>query len=151
LDRAIATRAALQAGVLGYFLGMLIPFLAIVVAGALAVYFYHRKSGLVLTPAFGSRLGGAAGVVAIAIQSVFFTVSIFVFHRQKEYIDSATRFLHSVGGDTSIPDIQTSLRTLFTPRGMMITLFFAMIVGLVLASLGGALASLFLRQRNSRG
>ena len=151
MDRAVATRAALQAGVLGFFLGMLIPFLAIAVAGALAVFFYRRKSGLVLPPAFGSRLGGAAGVVAIAIQSIFFTVSIFVFHRQKEYIDSVTRFVHSVGGDASVPDIEASIRSMFTPAGLALTLFFAMIVGLVLASMGGALASVFLRPRNPRG
>ena len=151
MDRAVATRAALQAGVLGFFLGMLIPFLAIAVAGALAVFFYRRKSGLVLPPAFGSRLGGAAGVVAIAIQSIFFTVSIFVFHRQKEYIDSVTRFVHSVGGDASVPNIEASVRSMFTPAGLAITLFFAMILGLVLASVGGALASVFLRPRNPRG
>jgi len=150
MDRGVAARAALKAGVLGFFIGMLVPFLAIVVAGALAVFFYRRESGLILPPAFGSRLGGAAGVVAIAIQSFFFTIWIFVFHRQKEYIDSVTRFVHSMGADASIPDIQASIRSLFTPAGMVITLFLVMIVALALASLGGALASLFLRFRNPR-
>ncbi len=150
MDSRIAARAALKAGVLGFFIGMLIPFLAIVAAGALAVFFYRRESGLVLPPAVGSRLGGAAGVVAIAIQSIFFAIWIFVFHRQQEYIDSVTRFVHSVGADASIPDIQASVRSLFTPVGLVITLFFVMIVALVLASVGGALASLFLRPRNPR-
>jgi len=151
MDSRIAARAALKAGVLGFFIGMLIPFLAIVAAGALAVFFYRRESGLVLPPAAGSRLGGAAGVVAIGIQSIFFAIWIFVFHRQQEYIDSVTRFVHSVGADASIPEIQASVRSLFTPVGLVITLFFVMIVALVLASMGGALASLFLRPRNPRG
>jgi hypothetical protein len=149
MDRGIAVRAALQAGVLGFVIGMLIPFLALVLAGALAVFFYRRESGRVLSPALGSRLGGAAGVVAIAIQSIFFTIWIFVFHRQKEYIDSVTRFVHSVGADASIPDIQASIRSLFTPAGLAISLFFVMIIALVLASVGGALAALFLRSRNT--
>jgi hypothetical protein len=150
MDRSIAARSAIKAGVLGFFIGMLVPFLAIVVAGGLAVFFYRRESGFVLPVALASRAGGAAGVVAVAIQSFFFAIWIFVFHRQKEYIDSVTRFVHSVGADASIPDIQASIRTMFTPAGMIITLVLAMIVAMVLASIGGALASLLLRPRNPR-
>src|SRR5208282_5526066 len=46
MDRGIAVRAALKAGVLGVFIGM-IPFLGIVLTGALAVYFYRRESRIV--------------------------------------------------------------------------------------------------------
>lgn len=150
MDRALAARSAIKAGVLGFFLGMFLPFLAIVLAGALAVYFYRRESGVALSTALGSRLGSAAGVVAIGIQSIFFTIWIFVFHRQQEYIDSVTRVLHSVGADASIPEIQTSLRTMFTPMGLAFTLFFVMMIALVLASIGGALASLWMRPRHPR-
>jgi hypothetical protein len=150
MDKAVAARAAIKAGVLGFFIGMFIPFLAIVVAGALAVFFYRRENGILLPPGFGSRLGGAAGVVAIGIQSIFFAFWIFVFHRQKEYIDSVMRFVHLIGADASIPDIQASIRSLLTPAGLVSALFFLMIVAAVLASLGGALASLFLRPRNPR-
>jgi hypothetical protein len=151
MDRGVAVRAALKAGVLGFFIGMVIPFIAILLAGALAVYFYRNEGGRVLPPALGSRLGGAAGVVAIAIQSIYFTIWIFVFHRQKEYIDSVTRFAHSIGADASIPDIQASIRSLFTPAGLAIGLLLVMMVALVLASIGGALASWFMRPRNTRG
>ncbi len=150
MDRGIAARAAVKAGVLGFFIGMLIPFLALVLAGALAVFFYRRETGFVLPAALASRIGGAAGVVAVAIQSFFFTIWIFVFHRQQQYIDSVTRFVHSFGADASIPDIQASVRSLFTPAGLVITLLFVMIVALVLASVGGALASLLMRRRNPR-
>jgi hypothetical protein len=149
-NRTIASRVALKAGVLGFFLGMFLPFLAIVIAGALAIYFYRRESGVVLPPALGSRLGAAAGVVAVAIQSVFFAIWIFAFHRQKEYIDSVTRFVRAIGGDASIPDIQASVRSLFTPAGLLITLFFVVIVAMMLAALGGMLASFFLRPRRTR-
>jgi hypothetical protein len=147
LDKGVATRSAVKAGVIGFFLGMLLPFVAIVAAGGLAVFFYRRESGLVLPAALASRIGGAAGVVAVAIQSFFFTIYIFVFHRQQEYIDSVTRFVHTVGGDASVSDIQASIRSLFTPAGLIVTLFLVMIVAVVLASAGGALASLFFRPR----
>ena len=150
MQRAIAVRAAIKAGVVGFFMGMLIPFLALALAGALAVFFYRRESGLALAPALASRLGGAAGLVAVAVQSFFFTIWIFVFHHQREYIDSVTRFVHSIGADASIPDIQASIRSLFTPAGLIVTLFLVMILALVLASVGGALASLFMRRGNPR-
>jgi hypothetical protein len=151
VDRGVVVRAAIKGGVLGFFLGMLIPFLAIVLAGGLAVFFYRRESGFVLPAAGASRLGAAAGVVAVGIQSVFFIIWIFVFHRQKEYIDSMTRIVHSIGADASIPDVEASVRVLFTPAGLLVTFFLVMILALVLASVGGALASLVLRPRNPRG
>lgn len=151
MDRGIGARAAIKAGVLGFFLGMLVPFLALVVAGALAVFFYRRDSGLLLPPALAARIGGAAGVVAVAIQSFFFTLWIFVFHHQQAYIDSVTRFVHSVGADASIPDIQASIRSLFTPAGLIFTIFFVMIVAVALASAGGALGSVMMRPRKPRG
>ena len=150
MDRGVAVRAALKAGVLGFFMGMLLPFLAIVLAGALAVYFYRSESGVVLPTKLASRLGGAAGVVAMAIQSIYFIIWIFVFHRQKEYIDSVARVLHSFGADSSIPDIQSSLQMLFTPAGLAFTLFFVMIFALALSSVGGALGALWMRSRGPR-
>jgi hypothetical protein len=150
MDRRTAVRAALKAGVLGFLIGMFIPFVAIVLAGALAVFFYRRESGLVLRAVLASRIGGAAGVVAVAIQSFFFAIWIFVFHRQQEYIDSVTRFVHSVGADASIPDVQASIRSLFTPAGLIVTVFFVTLVAVVLASMGGALASLVMRPPKPR-
>ena len=148
MDRTVAARAAIKAGVLGFFLGMFLPFVAIVLAGALAVYFYRRESGIVLRTATGSRLGGAAGVVATAIQSIYFVIWIFVFHRQKEYLDSMTRVLHSAGADSWIPYMQESVRILFTPAGLVFTLIFVMIFALALSAAGGALASLWMRPRD---
>jgi hypothetical protein len=151
MDRSVAVRAALKAGVLGVFMGMFIPFLAILLTGALAVFFYRREGALVLPVPLASRLGGAAGVVAFAIDSIVFTIWIFVFHHQQQYIDSFTRFIHLVGADAAIPDPQATIQTLFTPVGLTMTLFLGMVLTVVLASVGGALASLILRPRNTRG
>src|SRR5208282_4208970 len=52
MDTRIAVRAALKAGVLGVFIGM-IPFLGIALTGALAVFFYRRENGFVPTNAVG--------------------------------------------------------------------------------------------------
>ncbi len=149
LDRKIAVRAALKAGVLGVFIGM-IPLLGVVLTGALAVYFYRRESRFVLPAALAARLGGAAGVAAFAINALLIAIRIFVFHAQQEYIDFLTRFARTIGTNAADPDFQAGIHNLLTPSGMAITFFFGMILVLVLASVGGALASLFMRPRNPR-
>jgi hypothetical protein len=148
LERSVAVRAALKAGVLGVFIGM-IPFLGIVLTGALAVFFYRRENGFALSAALGSRLGGAAGVVAFAINALLITIRIFVFHAQQEYIDNILKVAQKFGANVADPAIQASIRNLFTPSGLAITLFFGMILTVVLASAGGAVASLLLRPRNT--
>ena len=146
-DRSVATRAAIKAGVLGVFVGM-IPFLGIVLTGALAVYFYKRDRGLVLPAALGGRLGGAAGVVAFAINAVLITIRIFVFHAGQEYVDFLSRFAQAIGANPADPEIQTSLHNMLTPSGLAITFFFGMVIAVVLASIGGAVASLVMRPRD---
>ena len=149
LDRPAARHAALKAGVLGVFIGV-IPFLGVVLTGYLAVFFYRRENGLVPIAGLASRVGGAAGVVAFAINAMLMTVRIFVFHAQQEYIDFLTQIAHKVGADASDPNIQAGIRNLFTPAGLAVSLFFWMIIAVILASIGGALASIFLRPGNTR-
>jgi hypothetical protein len=150
MDRGKAVRAALKAGVLGVFIGM-IPFLGMVLTGALAVFFYRRENGVSPPTALGSRLGGAAGVVAFAINALMITIRIFIFHAQQEYIDAILKITQKFGANAADPDMQTSIHNLFTPAGLVITFFFVMIFTVVLASVGGALASLMNRPRNTRG
>jgi len=149
MNRRIAVRAVLKAGVLGVFIGM-IPFLGIVLTGALAVYFYRRESGFALPTAVGSRLAGAAGIVTFAINALLITIRIFVFHAQQEYTEAILKVAQRFGANAADPDLQTSIHNLFTPAGLAIALFFGMILSVALASVGGALVSLFLRPRDTR-
>ena len=149
MDRGKAVRAALKAGVLGVFIGM-IPLLGMVLTGALAVFFYRRENRVSPPIAHGSRLGGAAGVVAFAINALMITIRIFIFHAQQEYIDAIVKIVQKFGANAADPDVQTSIHNLFTPAGLAMTFFVGMIFTLVLASVGGALASLLLRPRNTR-
>jgi hypothetical protein len=149
LDRRAAVRAALKAGVLGVFIGM-IPVLGIVLTGSPAVYFYRRERGSVLTAALASRLGGAAGIVAFAINALLIVIRVFVFHAQQEYIDVMLKFVQKFGANPADPNVQASIHDLFTPSGLAFTFFFGMIFALALASIGGALASLFMRPRQPR-
>jgi hypothetical protein len=145
-DRNIAARAALKAGVLGVFVGMLIPVLGIVLTGWLALYFYRRERGLAPGAAFGSRLGGAAGVVSFGINSVLILIRLFVLHGQQQFIESMLKIAQAVGYNPADPEIQAAIRNLFTPSGMVLTFFLGLIFTVALASLGGALAAVVLRQ-----
>jgi hypothetical protein len=144
MDRGVAVRAALKAGVLGIFVGM-IPILGIVLTGALGVFFYRRGSRVILPAALAARVGGAAGVVAFAINSLMIIVRVFAFHAQQEYIDAILKIAQSFGANVADPEVQASVRNLFTPAGLAVTFFFGMIFTVALASIGGALASLFMR------
>jgi hypothetical protein len=149
IDRSMAVRVALQAGVLGIFLGM-IPILGIVLTGALAAYLYHRQNRFPLPAALAARIGGAAGVVSFAINAVMITIQIFMFHAQQKYADEVATIFQRFGANVADPDMQASIHSLFTPAGLAVTFFFGMIVSIVLASIGGALASLFLRPGHPR-
>jgi hypothetical protein len=144
MNRKLAVRAALKAGVLGVFIGI-IPLLGIVLTGALAVYFYRRESRFVLPAALGSRLGGAAGVVISAINSLF-TIAIIALHAQQECVDALLKIAEKYGVNAAAPRFQDNIRDIFTPSGLVS--FF--IVAVVLAAVGGALASLLLRPRHPR-
>jgi hypothetical protein len=138
LERKVAVRAALKAGLLGVLLSM-IPFLGIVLTGVLAVFFYHRADGVPLSGRLGTRLGSAAGVIAFAISAPLTVVRMLLF--QKESQDDILRIFQSFGLDPADPAIQTSIHRLFTPAGLAMSLFFWMIITLALAALGGAIAS----------
>jgi hypothetical protein len=144
MDSRIAVNAALKAGVLGVFIGA-IPVIGIVLTGALAVFFYRRKSRFVLPVALGARLGGAAGVVVFSIGALL-TIAIIVLHAQQQCIDFMVKGYQRFGVNTADPEIQARIHDLFTPSGLAVN-FVAI---LVLASIGGALASLFMRRRNTR-
>ena len=143
-------RAALEAGLLGVFIGFIImPLIGLVSAGVLAVYFYRRENGLLLPAALGARLGGAAGVVSFAISALVLAIRVFVFHGP-EFADFIAHTTRTAGLNATDTDTQAVLHFLFSPPGLVIIFFFVMIVAVVIASIGGMAASWFLKPRNNR-
>ena len=139
LDRRIAVRAAIQAGLLGLVIGLL-PFVGIVLTGALAVFLYRRAGGSPLSAAAASRLGAAAGTVSFAVSSFFMIVRIVVFHAQQEYQDIMLKMATAFGLDPKAPDVQEMIHMMATPGGLAVALLFSLIIGVALAAIGGAVA-----------
>lgn len=146
LDRNIAVRAAILAGLWGLLISML-PFLGIVLTGALAVLLYKRAGGLQLSAGAASRLGAAAGTVTYAILSFFMIVRIVVFHAQQEYQDVMMKVAQAFGWDPKGPEVQQMIHAMMTPTGLALALFFSFIIGVALAAIGGALAASLGRPR----
>jgi MFS family permease len=144
LDRGNAVRAALKAGLLGVFIGM-IPVLGIVLTGSLGVFFYRRARGTAPALRIGARVGAAAGVVSFAINSLLIVIRIFSMHGQQEYIDAITKIAQAVGYNTADPVIQASIRNLVSPAGLALTFFFGMIFTVTLAAVGGVVAAALFR------
>jgi preprotein translocase subunit SecY len=139
MDSRAAVRAALKAGALGLILAI-IPLLGTVLTGALAVFFYRRKTGSAVPAAIGARLGGAAGLVIFAINA-FFVIPVIVLHAQQECVDSIVLVAQKYGINTNTPQFQASIHDIFTPTGLAGFFIFAVLM----ASIGGALASLILK------
>jgi MFS family permease len=138
-DRRAAGRAALKAGLLGVFVGM-IPFLGILLTGSLAVYFYRREKRIVAAPVAATCLGGAAGAVVSGINALF-TAAVIVLHAQQKCIDGLVEVSEKFGINTATPQFQAAIRELFTPSGLISSF----VITLVFASVGGALAAFLLR------
>jgi hypothetical protein len=113
--------------------------------GALAVYFYRRKGRSVRTAVLGARLGAAAGVVVFGINALA-TIPIIMLHAQQQCVDEIVELARKGGFDTTAPQFQTSIHSLFTPSGLAAFFIFAVVLG----SVGGALASLLLRSDKPR-
>ena len=143
-ERRAAVRSALKAGAIGILIAA-IPFLGIVMTGGLAVYFYRRESGTLPAPAIAARLGAAAGLVVFAANALA-TILIIVFHAQQECIDSIVEAARKLGIDTASPQFQATIQGLFTPARL--AAFF--VIAVLLAAIGGALASMLLRTGNRR-
>lgn len=143
-ESGIAVRAALKAGVLGVLIGA-IPIIGIPLTGALAVFFYRRKSRSMIPAALGARLGGAAGLVVFAIGALL-AAAIISLHAQQQCIDMMMNTFQKLGANTADPQLRASIHQVFTLSGQAIAFF----VTVVPASIGGVLASFFLRSRNSR-
>ncbi|MGB9199402.1 MAG: hypothetical protein WCB53_20935 [Terriglobales bacterium] len=139
-NQRAAVKAALWAGALGSFIGM-IPVLGIVLTGMLAVYLYRRETRVSPPPAMGARLGAAAGIVLFAINALFI-IPIIVMHAQQECIDALVQLCQKFGIDTASPQFQASIGELFTPAGLAKSF----IVALVLTAVGGALCALVMRR-----
>lgn len=140
---------------LSMVLKLMIPLIAGIGAGFLAVAFYRRRNPhIAVRPRDGARLGAICGLFCSGMMAILLPLRIAILHEGPEIRDSLLEGIQKSAARYPDPQLQTTLDFLRSPTGLAVMLAFALILGLVilviLGSLGGALggAALGRRDRN---
>lgn len=147
VDQSVVVRSALKAGALGGVIGVIMPALGVVLAGMFAVFFFRRGKGFAPPVRVGWWVGAAAGVVSFAIDYCLMVIQIFAQHAQQDYIQKVLKVWQDLGANPADPNIQASLRILFTPLGLVLTFLFGMIFPAILAGVSGAVSAKIMARR----
>jgi hypothetical protein len=71
-----AVRIALMVAATATILGFFLPFLNWLAAGFFAVFFYRRRTGLLLNVSAGVKMGWITGVLAFVLSAISFTIQV---------------------------------------------------------------------------
>lgn len=148
--RACAIAALIAALFMAF--GLMVPLLAVLGAGFLAVGIYHRKNPAWLVNArSGALVGAACGILFYAFAVLFESVAMALFHTGGEVRKKMLEALQQAASHSNDPQVQATFEKLRTPEGIVLMLVFGMIFLFVLSiaagSLAGALTGAFLGRR----
>jgi len=138
---------------LAMVLQLMVPLIAVVGAGFLAVAFYRRNSpGVRVGAGAGARLGALCGFLCSVMTAALGALRVAVFHEGSEI----RKFLLEMIRQTAVrfPDAQhqADLEALRSPTGLVVLMIFMLIAGfvvfLVSGTLGGALGGALLGRRD---
>jgi hypothetical protein len=134
-------------------LGLMVPLLAGLSAGFLAVTLYHRQNAAWGVDArSGAQLGALCGVLFFGIGAVFETAAVVLFHTGSQVRQKILEALQQAASRSSDPQVQAAFETLKTPQGMALLLVFGLLVlflvSIAAGGLAGALTGAFLGRRN---
>jgi hypothetical protein len=143
--------AALIAALLMAF-GLMVPLLAVLGAGFLAVSIYHRKNpAWLVNTRSGAQVGAVCGILFYVFAAVFEAVAVVVFHTGGEVRKKMLEALQQAASRSNDPQVQAAFEKLRTPQGIFIMLVFGMIflflLSIAAGSLSGALTGAFLGRR----
>jgi hypothetical protein len=136
-------------------LGLMVPFLAVVGAGFLAVGFYRRRNpGVLIKTGAGAQLGAVSGLLCFGMSAVLEALALAIFHRGALLRDKMLEAIQQAASRTTDPQAVAMLDYLKSPAGVAVmtvfVLIFAFIAFVVLSSLGGALGGILLGRANRR-
>ena len=134
-------------------LGLMVPLLAVLGAGVLAVNLYYRQNrGWNVNARSGAKLGALCGILFFGIAAVFETLATTLFHTGGQIRQKMLEALQQAASRTSDPQVRTAFESLKTPQGIALMLVFGLIVlflvSIAAGSIAGALTGAFLSRRN---
>jgi hypothetical protein len=130
-------------------LGLMIPLLAALGAGFLAVNLYHRRSAAWAGNArSGAQLGAVCGAMFFAIAAVLQTAVMAILHTQGQVREKIMDALQQAATRSSDPQVQIAFDQLKTPEGialmMVLGLTALLVVSIAAGCVAGALTGAFL-------
>ncbi|MBI2688674.1 MAG: hypothetical protein HYX27_20415 [Acidobacteria bacterium] len=128
---------------IGGVAGMFLKLFVLLGGGSLAVFFYSKRTGQVLSVSAGARLGWITGVLFYVIWILFFTVTIIVLQDQGGIIEAYRKQLQESNAPADTVKQLTEIMQSPEAFGALIVMMLAMVfVAFTLPMiLGGAVAA----------
>jgi MFS family permease len=152
-DAAIRLRSAAAAGAIAAVLSA-VPlgfFLALPLAGFLAVVFYRRHGFTEPSPAAGFRLGALAGLFAFLIFLVLTALETVIFHARDEFRQIMIEGVRRAELRNPDPQARQILDYFMTPPGLILMAIlgaiFLCVVFVVLSGIGGTVSATVRRRK----
>lgn len=145
---------------LGMVLRLIVPVIAVIGAGFLAVALYRRRNPEIAVSArTGARLGAVCGFFCFGITLVLGALRVTILHEGAEVWTAVGEIraavlqnLQQQAGRYSAEQLQTTLDFVRSPSGLVVILSFlfllALIVFILMSVLGGALGGVGMRRRD---
>jgi uncharacterized membrane protein YczE len=134
-------------------LRMVVPPLATLGAGCLAVILYYRRN-----PAWrvnarsGAQLGAVAGILSSAVFAIFFAIVLAVLQSGGQARQQMIEALQQIASRSHDSQVQAFLDLLKTPEGLVAKLIFGMVgfllISVAAGTVAGALTGAFLGRKN---
>jgi hypothetical protein len=151
-----AIRSCVIAALISIFvmtLRLMVPPLAMLAAGCLAVILYQRRN-----PAWGmdarrgAQLGAMSGLLFFGFSSIFGVLATALFHAGGELRQKMLEALQQAASRSTDPEVRAYLERMRTPEGLatMLILFIVLyfLIAVAAGGLGGALTGAFFSRRN---
>jgi len=151
--RPCAVAAAIAA--VAMVLKLVVPLIAILGAGFLAVAFYRRSvPDAALGARAGARLGALCGFFAFAIAAILSSLKIILLHQGDEIRRQMLDAIQQAAVRYPDPQAQPTLDFMRSPAGLVVMmvffLVFAFLAFLILGSAGGALGGVAFGSRDKK-
>jgi len=133
-------------------LKLMVPLIAVVGAGFLAVVFYRwRNPGIIVRPGTGARLGALGGLFCTGITAVLAAVRVAVLREEGDIRRVLLDAVQQQAQRYPDPQFQATLDFMRSPAGLMFMMgalvVFALTAFLLLGTLGGALGGVVVGRR----
>jgi hypothetical protein len=138
---------------LGMVLRLIVPVIAVIGAGFLAVALYRRRNPeIVVSARTGARLGAICGFFCAGMTAILGALRVAILHEGGKILTVLLDALQQQSGRYSDPEFQAPLDFFRSPTGLVLMLMFffiaALIILILLGMLGGALGGASLGRRD---